>query len=88
MPGKKLKKGKKSKGGKGKKKKKGLKKKKGATKEYLPNQFDIPAFEDPKIWTPIVNLTVKLILHQLNELQFNLKVPTTTRVMTLKDKIM
>ena len=88
MPAKKLKKGKKSKGGKGKKKKKGSKKKGAKTNEYLPSMHDIPTFEDPKIWTPIVNLTVKLVLPQVSELQFMLKVPITTRVMTLKDKIM
>lgn len=48
----------------GKKKKKGTKKKKGA-KEKKPEEekktmYEIPEYIDPKVWTPQVELTIKL----------------------------
>jgi hypothetical protein len=80
-------KGKKSKGKGGKKKKKGGKKK-AKTTEFLPNLYDIPRFEDPKLVTPIATLIVKLVTPTIHTLQFNLKVPVSMRVMTIKNKIM
>ena len=49
----------------GKKKKKGSKKKKGALKEKKPEEekktlYEIPEYIDPKVWTPMVELTIKL----------------------------
>lgn len=48
-----------------KKKKKGGKKKKGSTKEKKPEEekktlYEVPEYIDPKIYTPIVELTIKL----------------------------
>lgn len=48
-----------------KKKKKGIKKKKKSTKEKgaeeeKKNIYDIPEYIDPKIYTPMVDLTIRL----------------------------
>ncbi|KRX05658.1 hypothetical protein PPERSA_09798 [Pseudocohnilembus persalinus] len=71
--------------GKKGKKKKGKKKK---VKEYLPLTYNIPEYEDPKIYTPKVDLIIKLasppneIFNQTLE-----QVPISTRVAKIVEQI-
>ena len=75
----------------GKKKKKGTKKKK-ADKEKKPeeekkNLYEIPEYIDPKIYTPMVELTIKLATPPVDALTFKINVRTTTRLEHIKQKI-
>ena len=73
------------------KKKKGTKKKK-KDKEKNPeeekkNIYEIPDYIDPKVYTPIVDLTIKLATPPVDALTFKIQVRTTTRLEDIKRKI-
>eukprot|EP00347_Sterkiella_histriomuscorum_P005921 403354757 len=74
-----------------KKKKKGGKKKK-STKEKKPEEekktiFEIPEYIDPKIYTPQVQLTIKLATPPNDHLTFKITARTTTRIEEIERKI-
>ena len=78
------KKGKKGKGTKGKKAKKVTKKKDPADKKSI---YDIPEFVDPKLYTPKVELNIRLATPMSDLFNFTLEVPITTRLEEIKRKI-
>ena len=68
------------------------KKTKKSTKEKPPEEEkqtinEIPKYMDPKIFTPIVDLTVRLATPMVDALTFKLQVRTTTRLEEIKRKI-
>ncbi|CAI2380588.1 unnamed protein product [Moneuplotes crassus] len=67
-----------------KSKKKVIKKKEVGEKKSI---YNIPEFFDPKIYTPMVELNIRLATPMSDLFNFTLEVPTTTRLEEIKRKI-
>ena len=67
-----------------KSKKKVVKKKDVGEKKSI---YNIPEFFDPKIYTPMVELNIRLATPMSDLFNFTLEVPTTTRLEEIKRKI-
>mmetsp|Transcript_10128 Transcript_10128/g.11548 ORF Transcript_10128/g.11548 Transcript_10128/m.11548 type:complete len:96 (-) Transcript_10128:146-433(-) len=74
-----------------KKSKKGTKKTKKIIKKKDPGDkksiYDIPEFVDPKLYTPKVDLNIRLATPMSDLFNFKLEVPITTRLEEIKRKI-